>query len=76
MNIFLKQKTASLNLSYGQLNLFDVIENKILKEDPAVYRKEIEILLEQQNEEEIFLVVVCSKEKSQKYIAIPAVSQG
>lgn len=41
--------------SGGQQNLFDDIENKILKEPSEEYRQEIINLLEQKNEEEIFL---------------------
>lgn len=43
------------NSSGGQQNLFNDIENKILKEPSEEYRKEIKKLLEQKNEEEIFL---------------------
>lgn len=43
------------NSTGGQQNLFDDIENKILKEPSEEYRKEIKKLLEQKNEEEIFL---------------------
>lgn len=39
----------------GQQHLFDEIENKILKEPSEEYRQEIRKLLEQKNEEEIFL---------------------
>lgn len=39
----------------GQQKLFDDIEGKILREDAAEYRKEIKKLMQQQNEEEIFL---------------------
>lgn len=39
----------------GQQNLFDEIEAKILHEDPEVYGKEIEILLSEKNEEEIYI---------------------
>ncbi len=43
------------NSSGGQQHLFDDLENKILKEPPEEYRLEIKKLLEQKNEEEIFL---------------------
>ncbi len=43
------------NSSNSQQNLFDDIENKILKEPSEEYRHEIKKLLEQKNEEEIFL---------------------
>ncbi len=43
------------NSSNSQQNLFDDIENKILKEPSEEYRQEIKKLLEQKNEEEIFL---------------------
>ncbi len=39
----------------GQLKLFDELEGKIMKEDAAVYQKEITTLVENQNEEEIFI---------------------
>jgi len=39
----------------GQQNLFDDIEDKILHEDPIKYRQEINQLVLQQNEEEIFI---------------------
>jgi putative restriction endonuclease len=39
----------------GQLKMFDEIENKILKENSNSYRKEIKQLLEDKNEEEIFI---------------------
>ena len=38
-----------------QQNLFDDIERKILREDPTDYRNEIQQLIRQQDEEEIFL---------------------
>lgn len=41
--------------SNGQQTLFDDIENKILKEPSEEYRQEIKKLLEQKNDEEIFL---------------------
>ena len=43
------------NSTGGQQNLFDDIENKILKEPPEEYRQEIKTLLEQKDDEEIFL---------------------
>lgn len=43
------------NSTGGQQNLFDDIENKILKEPSEEYRQEIKKLLEQKNDEEIFL---------------------
>jgi len=46
------------NFSYsvsGQQNLFDDIEGKILNEDAEEYRNEIRRLMQQQNEEEVFL---------------------
>lgn len=39
----------------GQLKMFDEIESKILKENANDYRKEIKQLLEDKNEEEIFI---------------------
>lgn len=46
----------NFNISLGrQQNIFDGIENKILKEPSEEYRQEIKKLLEQKNEEEIFL---------------------
>lgn len=43
------------NSSSGQQKMFDDIESKILHEDAAEYRKEIQQLMLQHNEEEIFL---------------------
>lgn len=43
------------NSSGSQQSLFDDIENKILKEPSEEYRQEIKKLLEQKDEEEIFL---------------------
>ncbi len=40
---------------FGQKQLFDEIEGKILKEDAAEYKAEIKKLIEQKDEEEIFL---------------------
>jgi len=48
-----KQKFT--NSIAGQQNLFDDIEDKILHEDPIKYRQEINQLMLQQNEEEIFI---------------------
>ncbi len=50
--------TTKNNFSYsitGQQKLFDDIEGKILREDSTEYRNEIKTLMEQQNEEEIFI---------------------
>ncbi len=52
---FPSSKNNFVDLSAGQNNLFDEIENKILKEPSEEYREEIKKLLEQKNEEEIFL---------------------
>jgi putative restriction endonuclease len=52
---FPETKNNFSNSSVGQQKLFDDIEGKILREDPTEYRKEIKILMQQQNEEEIFL---------------------
>ncbi len=43
------------NSDSGQQKLFDDIEGKILREDATDYRNEIKKLIQQQNEEEIFL---------------------
>lgn len=43
------------NSTQGQKKLFDNIEGKILNEDAAQYRAEIKKLIEQEDEEEIFL---------------------
>ena len=43
------------NSASGQQNLLNDIENKILKEPSVEYRQEIKKLLEQNNEEEIFI---------------------
>jgi len=43
------------NSSGGQQKMFDDIEGKILHKDAAEYRNEIKKLMQQQNEEEIFL---------------------
>ena len=42
-------------VSYEQQQLFTDIEGRILKEDAAVYREEIKELIEEKNEEEIYL---------------------
>lgn len=52
---FAESKSNFNHLSTGQQNLFSEIENKILNEPTAEYQKEIKKLLEQKNEEEIFL---------------------
>jgi putative restriction endonuclease len=43
------------SLNKSQRSLFTSIESKILREDPTEYRKEIEVLMQQNNEEEIYL---------------------
>jgi putative restriction endonuclease len=53
---FFPESKANLSyLSCTQENLFNNIEVKILHEPPAEYRKEIEKLMHQNNEEEIYL---------------------
>jgi len=52
---FPETKNNFSNSTLGQQKLFNDIERKILKEDAAEYRKEIKKLMQQQNEEEIFL---------------------
>ena len=52
---FPNTKVNFSNSSNGQQNLFDDIENKILNEPSEEYRQEIKKLMQQQNEEEIFL---------------------
>lgn len=52
---FPNSKTNFINSSHGQHQLFNEIENKILKESSEEYRQEIKKLLEQNNDEEIFL---------------------
>lgn len=52
---FPETKKNFSNSSGGQQKLFDDIEGKILREDAAEYRNEIKKLMQQQNEEEIFL---------------------
>lgn len=48
-------KSNFSNVSVRQEKLFDEIEGKILREDSSEYRNEIKELMQQQNEEEIFL---------------------
>lgn len=52
---FPESKSNFSSSSDGLQNLFDEIENKIFKEPSDAYRKEIQQLLVQKNEEEIFL---------------------
>ena len=52
---FPETKNNFSNSSGGQQKLFNDIEGKILREDAAEYRNEIKKLMQQQNEEEIFL---------------------
>lgn len=52
---FPETKNNFSNSSGGQQKLFDDIEGKILREDASEYRKETKKLIQQQNEEEIFL---------------------
>jgi len=52
---FPKTKNSFSNTKVGQQKIFDDIERKILHEDASKYRKEIKMLMQQQNEEEIFL---------------------
>lgn len=52
---FPETKNNFSNTSGGQQRLFDDIENKILNEPSEEYREEIKKLMQQQNEEEIFL---------------------
>ena len=52
---FPETKSNFNNSSGGQQKLFDDIENKILNEPSEEYRQEIKKLMQQQNEEEIFL---------------------
>lgn len=52
---FPETKNNFSNSSSGQQRLFDDIEDKILHEPSELYRKEIKHLMQQQNEEEIFL---------------------
>ena len=47
---------SNISKAYNQQQqLFNDIEGRILKEDAAVYRKEIKELIEEKNEEEIYL---------------------
>jgi putative restriction endonuclease len=48
-------KSNFCNSENVQLNLFSTLEDKILHEDPAEYKVEIENLLKENDEEEIFL---------------------
>jgi putative restriction endonuclease len=48
-------KINFLNTTKEQFKIFDEIEGKILCEDPVAYGKEIRELIEEKNEEEIFL---------------------
>jgi putative restriction endonuclease len=52
---FPNSKSNFINSSHGQNQLLNEIENKILKESSEEYRQEIKKLLEQNNDEEIFL---------------------
>jgi len=52
---FPETKDNFSNSTGGQQKLFDDIENKILNEPSEEYRQEIKKLMQQQNEEEIFL---------------------
>ncbi len=52
---FPETKNNFSNSSSEQQKMFDNIEGKILHEDAAEYRKEIQQLMQQHNEEEIFL---------------------
>jgi putative restriction endonuclease len=52
---FSSSKINFSKTSGGQQHLFDEIENKILKEPSEEYRQETKKLLEQKNDEEIFL---------------------
>jgi putative restriction endonuclease len=48
-------KSNFSNCENGQLNLFSMLENKILHEDAGEYRAEIQNLIKENDEEEIFL---------------------
>ncbi len=48
-------KSNFINSESGQLNLFNLLEDKILHEDAAEYKIEIKKLMQQNDEEEIFL---------------------
>ncbi len=52
---FPENKNAFNNSALGQQKLFDDIESKIIHEAPEDYRKEIEVLLSEKDEEEIFI---------------------
>lgn len=52
---FLLSNSNLINPFDEQKELFDEIESKILHESPVDYRAEIKSLLQQQNEEEVFL---------------------
>lgn len=52
---FPETKKNFSNSDSGQQKIFDVIEQKILKEEAEEYRREIKELMRQQNEEELFL---------------------
>jgi len=48
-------KSNFINSEAGQYNLFNLLEEKILHEDAAEYKTEIQKLLQQNDEEEIFI---------------------
>ncbi len=48
-------KSNFINSESGQLNLFNLLEEKILHEDAAEYKIEIQKLMQQNDDEEIFL---------------------
>ena len=52
---FPETKSNFINSESGQLNLFHLLEEKILHEDAAEYKIEIQKLMQQDDEEEIFL---------------------
>ena len=52
---FTETKSNFINSESGQLNLFHLLEEKILHEDVAEYKIEIQKLMQQNDEEEIFL---------------------
>ena len=52
---FSDTKNIFSNSLGGQQKIFDDIEGKILNEDAEVYKREIQTLMQQQNEEEIYL---------------------
>jgi putative restriction endonuclease len=43
------------SLLYYPTNDLDELEDKVLNESPEIYKKEIKVLIEQKNEDEIFL---------------------